>query len=87
MSDMALDRITIRVPGELGHRLRKRSRMKGQPESELVREALETYFGQSAEERPVYELAEEAGLIGCVRRAPKDLSTNRRHLEGFGKGK
>jgi hypothetical protein len=32
-------------------------------------------------------LAEAAGLIGCLRRAPKDLSTNQRHLEGFGKRK
>ena len=37
--------------------------------------------------RTAYELAEEAGLIGCVRRAPpKDLSTNRRYIEDFGKG-
>ena len=93
MSDMASDRITIRIPETLGQRLRNRSRMKGQPESELVREALETYLRncQSAEPRPAYELAEEAGLIGCVRRGlrspAKDLSTNPRHFEGFGKTK
>src|SRR5580700_2227262 len=69
----------IRIPETLAQRLRRRSRMKGQPESALVREALETYLSQSAEPRPAYELAEEAGLIGCigrVRKAPaKDLST------------
>ena len=85
MSDMSSSRITIRIPEVLGKRLRKRSRMRGQPESELVREALETYLGLPAEGRSAYELAEEAGLIGCVQRAPKDLSTNPRHLEGFGK--
>jgi predicted DNA-binding protein len=89
MSDMASDRITIRIPETLGQRLRYRSRMKGLPESELVREALETYLGQSAEARPAYELAEEAGLIGCIGRGPrapaKDLSTHPRHFEGFGK--
>ena len=99
MSDMSSDRITIRVPQALGQRLRSRSRLKGQAESELVREALESYLGQSSGERPAYELAEEAGLIGCVRRGPgspgpgssaprspaKDLSTNPRHFEGFGK--
>lgn len=85
MSDMAPDRITIRVPETLGERLRNRSRMKGLTESELVREALETYLGLATEARPAYELAEEAGLIGCVRRAPKDLSTSPRHFEGFGK--
>jgi predicted DNA-binding protein len=84
MSDIASNRITIRVPTPLGERLRHRSRLKGQTESELIRAALETYLGQSKEERLAYELAEEAGVIGCIRRAPKDLSTNRRHFEGFG---
>jgi predicted DNA-binding protein len=89
MSDMASGRLTIRIPETLGQRLRRRSRMQGQPESALVREALETYLGQSAEPRQAYDLAEEAGLIGCIgrgRKAPaKDLSTARRHFEGFGK--
>jgi predicted DNA-binding protein len=88
---MASERITIRVPAELGQRISSRSRMKGQTESDLVREALESYFrnGQAGEERSAYELAAEAGLIGCVRRGSrspaKDLSTNRRHFEDFGK--
>jgi len=87
MSDMSSHRITIRVPETLGQRLRNRSRIKGQTESQLVREALENYLGQSGTERSAYELAEEAGLIASVKRAPKDLSTNRRHFEGFGKRK
>lgn len=88
MSDtLASHRITVRVPQALTARLRSRSRAKGTTESELVREALENYLGHSEEERSAYELAEEAGIIGSVRRAPKDLSTNRRHLKGFGKGK
>ena len=91
MSDMASDRITIRLPEILGQRLRHHSRIKGQPESELVREALETYLGQPTEARSAYELAEEAGLIGCIGRGPKspptDLSSSPRHFEGFGKSK
>ncbi len=91
MSDMASARITIRIPETLGQRLRHRSRLQGQPESELVREALETYLGQPSEARPAYELAEEAGLIGCIGRGRKspatDLSSSPRHLEGFGKSK
>lgn len=82
---MASNRITIRVPQPLGERLRHRSRLKGQTESELIRAALETYLAQSKGERLAYELAEEAGVIGCIRRAPKDLSSNRRHFEGFGR--
>jgi predicted DNA-binding protein len=91
MSDMASDRITIRIPETLGQRLRHRSRMKGQPESALVREALETYLGEPGDARPAYELAQEAGLIGyigCGRKSPaRDLSSSPRHMEGFGKSR
>ncbi len=84
---MSSNRITVRVPQSLTARLRSRSRAKGTTESELVREALESYLGHSAGERSAFQLAEEAGIIGSVRGAARDLSTNRRHLRGFGKGK
>ena len=84
---MPSHRITVRVPSALGSRLRDRSRVKGQTPSDLVRVALESYLGGESSTGSAYELAEAAGLIGCVRRAPKDLSTNRWHLEGFGSGK
>lgn len=88
MSDtMASHRITVRVPKTLGTLLRNRSRAKGQTPSDIVRDALETYLGRGRSVPSAYELAEEAGLIGCMGRTPKDLSTNRRHLEGFGKRK
>jgi predicted DNA-binding protein len=89
MSDMSSERITVRIPQELGGRLRHRSRIKGQTESDLIREALETYLDHSNGERSAFELAEAAGLIGAIRRSrtrpPKDLSTNPRHFKGFGK--
>jgi len=87
MSDMASQRITVRVPLTLGTRIRETSRVNGQTPSDLVRVALENYLGEQSSTRSAYELAEAAGLIGCVRRAPKGLSTNPRHLEGFGKRK
>jgi predicted DNA-binding protein len=84
---MSSDRITVRVPQALTARLRNRSRAKGTTESELVREALENYLGHSGGERSAYELAQEAGIIGSARNAPRDLSTNPRYLKGFGKSK
>jgi hypothetical protein len=36
-----------------------------------------------------YDLAQRAGLIGCIQgapRSPTDLSTNPKHMEGFGRG-
>jgi hypothetical protein len=37
--------------------------------------------------KPAYELAEAAGIVGGAHTLPKDLSTNPRHMKGFGKGK
>jgi metal-responsive CopG/Arc/MetJ family transcriptional regulator len=87
MSDMAPDRITVRVPKDLGALLRRRSRTKGQTPSDVVRVALEAYLGGVRKSQTAYELAEEAGLIGCANRSPKDLSTNQDHFEGFGNHK
>jgi metal-responsive CopG/Arc/MetJ family transcriptional regulator len=84
---MASQRITVRVPKTLGALLRHRSRAKGQTPSDLVRVALESYLGRESQPGSAYDAAEESGLIGCVRHAPKDLSSNRRHFEGFGRDK
>ena len=84
---MASDRITVRLPQTLTARLRNCSRAKGTTESELVREALETYLRRSAGERSSYEVAQQAGIIGLAEREPKDLSTNPRHFKGFGSKK
>jgi predicted DNA-binding protein len=85
MSDMSSSRITVRVPEALTSRLRSRSRAKGTTESELVREALESYLGSESSHHTAYELAEAAGIIATARKLPKDLSTNPRHMKGFGK--
>lgn len=84
---MASNRITVRVPQTLTARLRNRSRAEGTTESDLIREALEKYLEHSQGARSAYELAEEAGIIGSARNAPRDLSTNPRYVKGFGKGK
>src|SRR5712671_4137495 len=64
MSDtMSSQRITIRISSALGKRLKEQAGVRGRPESEIVREALETYFRQ-ASGKSAYELAKEAGLIG-----------------------
>ena len=82
---MSSDRISIRISTSLSRRLQKTSAMKGKSESEVIREALENYLGRASEEQSAYGMAEVAGLIGCVQRRPKDLSTNPRYFDGFGK--
>jgi predicted DNA-binding protein len=81
---MSSPRITLRVPDSLVKRLKKHADMKGRSESALVRDALENYLEQVPIMTSAYDLARDSGLIGCVKRLPSDLSTNRKHFEGFG---
>jgi hypothetical protein len=40
-------------------------------------------------EETAFDVASRAGLIGCIKgaqRSPTDLSTNPKHMEGFGRG-
>jgi hypothetical protein len=40
-------------------------------------------------EETAFDVASRAGLIGCLKgapRSPTDLSTNPKHMEGFGRG-
>ena len=81
---MASQRITVRVPKDLSARLLQEARARGRSASDVLRIALQAYLGREHQSQSTYELAKQAGLIGCARRAPKDLSTNRRHFKGFG---
>lgn len=52
-------------------------------------EVVELSIGRQAENGQtggptLYEVFAEAGLIGCMKDASADLSTNPQHLEGFG---
>lgn len=87
MSDMASQRLTVRIPANLGTRIRDKVRSSGQTPSDLVRVALEHYLQEQAETRSAYDVAKAAGLIGVIRRGPGDLSTNKKYFERFGKGK
>jgi predicted DNA-binding protein len=88
MSDTgSSQRITTRISESLVKRLKKHAGMRRRSESALVREALESYLGEASVSNSAYDLARETGLIGCVACEPSDLSTNRKHSEGFGKSR
>ncbi|MCM3881704.1 MAG: hypothetical protein ND807_16470 [Vicinamibacterales bacterium] len=55
----------------------------GRTESELVRLGLQLAAEQHRRPPSALDLAGRS--VGRFRTGPKDLSTNRRHLEGFGK--
>jgi len=56
--------ITVRVPESPRDQTARTSALKA-VESQLVREALETYLGQEPQARPAYELARRLGYRVC----------------------
>jgi hypothetical protein len=82
---MASERISVRLDEATQRRLAAEARATGKNESDLVREALAAYFRRRPQPESCLELARRHRLIGCAKRLPPDLSTNRRHFEGFGR--
>lgn len=81
---MASVRISVRLDADTERRLREEARAVGKNESEVVREALRVYFARRKRTESALEAAQRAGIIGCAKGLPADLSTNKRHFEGFG---
>jgi predicted DNA-binding protein len=86
MSDVKMKdyRVTVRFPAELRQRLKAAARRSGARESDLVRVAVERQLAAEDDALTAYDHAKKAGLIGAVRGASRDLSTNPRHFDGFG---
>jgi len=53
----------------------------------LIIETLASAAEDSADgaDATLFDVLNEAGLVGCVKDAPADLSTNPKYMEGFGK--
>ena len=77
-------RITVRVSSSLQTQLKRRAKLAGKTESEIVREAVEAHVSRKAVRESAYDLAKRLGLVGCVKNAPPDLSTNPKYMQGFG---
>ena len=76
--------MTVRLPIQLRERIKASARRNGLRESDLVRRAVEQQLASEDDSFTAYEHARKAGLIGIVKRARKDLSTNPRYFHGFG---
>jgi predicted DNA-binding protein len=77
-------RITVRLSAELRRRVKYAAHRSGVRESDVVRGAIERQFAAEDEAATAYERAKKAGVIGIVRGASRDLSTNPKHMDGFG---
>ncbi len=81
---MSSDRLSLRLTEPLRSGMETLSEATGRTESELAREAIEEYLRRHAALPSCFDLAEQAGMIGCVASGKGDLSTNPSHLNGFG---
>jgi predicted transcriptional regulator len=77
-------RITVRLSHETRRRLRAAARRRGTRESDLIRTAVEGQLAAEEVSLTAYDHAKKAGLIGMVKGAVRDLSTNPKYFEGFG---
>jgi hypothetical protein len=81
---MSSYRLSIRIDPVLAHTIQAHAQASGRRASEVVREVLEQHFNTRRPPLSCYELARKAKVIGCVKDAPRDLSTNPKYFEGFG---
>ena len=77
-------RITVRISLEMRRRLQAAARRTGRRESDLVREAVGLQLAAEEGALTAYDHARNAGLIGAAKGKVRDLSTNRKHFDGFG---
>lgn len=84
---MGAQRISVRVPRKTMQHLKQRARSTGKRESDIVRQALDEHLAKDIETPSAYDRFMETGLIGCAGGAPKDLATNKKYFDGFGKSK
>jgi hypothetical protein len=62
--------------------LEKLKKATGQTESQIVRRGLQLVASEERKRRSALDLAGPS--VGRFKKGPRDLSTNRKHLEGFG---
>ncbi len=79
-----MDTLTLKVPDIIKEKLKLISEKKGISRSEIVRSALLEYFSHDELDKKGSFLDLSKDLAGSVA-GPSDLSTNKSHLDGYGK--
>jgi hypothetical protein len=75
--------VTVKLPPALAAQVTAKARQRHVSKSAIIRESLETTLANGKERRPT--VGDLAGhLIGKLKGGPHDLSTNKKHMEGFG---
>lgn len=81
---MAHTTLSLRLPALLRARLQHLAEATGQTESDLARQAIEDFLMRHAKQPTCFDIAEQAGLIGCVESGRRDLSTNPKYINDMG---
>jgi len=76
--------LSLKLPDALDVRLRAVARKRRTSKSDVVRDALESYFGGRSGAAPHSVLDLAGDLVGCLE-GPGDLSYNKKYMRGFGK--
>ncbi len=74
--------VSLKLPPPLHRKLAGTSRRTGRSKSALIREALEAYLDSAPMRGSFVHLARH--VVGKFK-GPRDLSTSKRHMQGFGK--
>jgi len=82
---LAMNTISLKLPDKLLALLEKESRARRTTKSSLIRESLEKTLVSrpSGNKASCYDLAQD--LVGSLKGLPRDLATNPKHMEGFGR--
>lgn len=77
--------LSFKLPDALDRKLTSVVRRRRVQKSSIVREALARYLDEAPESRAGSLIDAAGDLVGCVKDAPRDLASNRRHLDDFGR--
>ena len=78
---MKIYRLSARIDHVTHRKLAERARVEVKDESEIIREALRLYLDAT---ETAHDMLMRIGGIGIATGLPSDLSTNKKHLKGFG---
>ena len=79
--------LTLKIPEELERELEDAAHVRGITKSQLAREAIASYIRRPARKanRFVSALDLAGDLVGSVRRAPRELATDPKFMDDFGR--
>lgn len=85
LSDVKTRRISVRIGHDLYRRLKEAVSFNSRSASGIVREALEAYLAHRPKQETCYDIARRLGVIGMIKDAPRDMSTNPKYFKDFGR--